>query len=156
MKEIGIVFEDRGKDALVTIQRHAACGDCGACHIGREQATMETLAKNPIAAEVGETVEVEMEFISVFKASFIAYGIPLIVFLIGSVIAYSLVELLKLDLDLVLTPFFAGISLMVLSYFVIQQLDKKGLFMGKYMPVITTVRTPIDKQKSAEEKRLGL
>ena len=155
MKEIGIIFENRGDDALVTIQRHAACGDCGACHIGREKATMETLAKNPIEAQVGQTVEVEMEFVSVFKASFIAYGIPLLVFLIGSIFGYLMVDFFQLNFDQVLTSFFTGIILMILSYFVIQQLDKKGIFHGKYMPTITSVITPIDCEKSAEEKILG-
>ena len=135
MKEIGIIFKNRGDDALVTIQRHAACGDCGACHIGREKATMETLAKNPIEAQVGQTVEVEMEFVSVF--------------------GYLMVDLFQLNFDQVLTSFFTGIILMILSYFVIQQLDKKGIFHGKYMPTITSVITPIDCEKSAEEKILG-
>lgn len=156
MKEIGVVFENQGSKALVTIQRHAACGDCGACHIGRDQATMEALAKNPIDAQVGETVEVEMEFVSILKASFIAYGLPLLFFIIGSILAYSVIELLKLDFDLVLTSFFSGIILMTLSYFIIQQLDKRGLFAGEYMPVITGLTTPIDCEKTPEEKRLGL
>ncbi len=155
MKEIGVIFENRGKEALVSIQRHAACGDCGACHIGQEKATMETLAQNPIKAQVGETVEVEMEFMSVFKAAFIAYGIPLLVFLIGSVLAYLMVDIFNLSLDQVLTSFFSGIILMTVSYFVIQQLDKKGVFRGKYMPIITTISTPIDCDMSIQEKMLG-
>lgn len=155
MKEIGIVFENRGREALVTIQRHAACGECGACHIGKDKATMETLAQNPIKAQVGETVEVEMEFISVFKAAFIAYGIPLLVFLMGSILAYLIVDIFTLSFDQVLTSFFSGIILMILSYFVIQQLDKKGVFHGKYMPTITNVVTPIDSKQSIQEKMLG-
>lgn len=155
MKEIGIVFENRGKEALVSIQRHAACGDCGACHIGQEKATMETLAQNPIKAQVGETVEVEMEFVSIFTAAFIAYGIPLLVFLIGSVVAYLMVDIFELSFDQVLASFFSGIVLMTFSYFVIQQLDKKGIFRGKYMPIITTVTTPIDCETSIQEKMLG-
>lgn len=155
MKEIGIVFENRGKEALVSIQRHAACGDCGACHIGQKKATMETLARNPIKAQVGETVEVEMEFVSIFKAAFIAYGIPLLVFLMGSVATYLMVDIFKLSFDQVLTSFFSGIILIILSYFVIQQFDKKGIFRGKYMPIITTITTPIDCETSIQEKMLG-
>jgi len=45
MKEIGIIVETKGETAKVAIQRHSACGDCGACHMSKEKSTMETIAK---------------------------------------------------------------------------------------------------------------
>jgi sigma-E factor negative regulatory protein RseC len=155
MKEIGIIKRQQGNDAVVSIKRHAACGDCGACHIGKDKESVETVAKNPIHAAVGETVEVEMEFVSVFRAAMICYGIPLLFFLIGSVLSYAMIAQLNLDMDQVLTPFFAGIFLLVVAYVGIRILDKKGLFKGRYMPVITNITTPFVENCSPAQKKMG-
>jgi sigma-E factor negative regulatory protein RseC len=155
MKEIGIIKRQQGNDAVVSIKRHAACGDCGACHIGKDKESVETVAKNPIHAAVGETVEVEMEFVSVFRAAMICYGIPLLFFLIGSVLSYALIGQLNLGLDPVLTPFFSGIVLLIVAYLGIRVLDKKGLFRSRYMPVITSITTPFVESCSPAQKKMG-
>lgn len=139
MKEIGIIIDTKGKTAQVAIQRHSACGDCGACHMSKATSTMETHALNPIFAKKGETVEVEMQFASVFKAASIMYGIPLVAFLIGSCFSYFLILNLGLNWDQNLVPFFSGIALLAVAYAVIKYFDKKGIFNSKYQPVITGI-----------------
>lgn len=139
MKEIGIVQTLKGKNAIVAIKRHAACENCGACHVGKEKMTMEATARNDAGAQIGDEVAVEMEFANVIKATSIMYGIPLIAFVIGCALGYFLA--LTMALDMVLVPFFSGIFLTVISYLVIRAFDKKGAFNAKYEPVITTVET---------------
>ncbi|WKY43003.1 SoxR reducing system RseC family protein [Eubacteriaceae bacterium ES2] len=155
MKEIGIIKNKQGNDAVVSIKRHAACGDCGACHIGKDKASVETVAKNPIHASIGETVEVEMAFVSVFRAAMICYGIPLLFFLIGSVLSYALIVQLNSSLDPVLTPFFSGIALLIVAYLGIRVLDKKGLFQSRYQPVITAITTPFVESCTPSQKKMG-
>lgn len=153
MKEIGIVQEIRGKKAQVVIKRHAACGDCGACQVGKEKMTMETMARNDAGAEVGNEVAVEMEFANVLKATSIMYGIPLIGFILGCAIGYFLAQAMKWDM--VLVPFFCGIVLVVVSYGVIRKLDKKGKFNSKYEPVITEIITAERVQLSGKDDGLS-
>ncbi len=139
MKEIGTVISASGPRAKVLINRHAACGDCGACQVGREKMVMETIAKNPAHAKPGDTVSVEMQFVSVLKASFIAYGLPLLGLLIGSLIGWYAAP--GLGMDQVLTSFFSGILLIAVIYGIIALCEKKGLFHTKYDPVITEIST---------------
>ncbi|KNZ42171.1 SoxR reducing system RseC family protein [Acetobacterium bakii] len=144
MKEVGIVKELRGKTAKVVIKRNTACGDCGACHVSKDQSTMEAIAQNPVGAREGETVEVEMRFASVFKAASIMYGIPLVAFLLGSSLSYFIIFNNGLSWDQNLVPFFSGIALMAVAYAGIKYFDKKGIFNSKYQPIITGI---IEKQE---------
>lgn len=137
MKEIGVVLKTSGKDAVVMIKRHAACGDCGACQVGKEKMTMETRAENAAGAKVGDEVTVEMEFSGVIKATSIAYGIPLIAFLIGCALGYPIAQ--TAGWDMVLTPFFCGIIMTVLAFLGIRLADRRGRFNSKYRPVVTEI-----------------
>lgn len=155
MKEIGTVKALRGNNAEVEIKRNAACGDCGACHVSKDQSVMLTTAKNPVNAKSGETVEVEMQFANVFVAAFIMYGIPLIAFILGSSAAYYLVGALSLKWDQVLTSFLAGICLTAIAYLVIRYFDNQGRFNSKYQPVIIAVIENIETISTPMEKRMG-
>lgn len=155
MKELGTVKELNGKNAVVEIKRNSACGDCGACHISKDQSIMLATAKNPINAKSGETVEVEMEFVNLFFAAFIMYGLPLIAFLIGTSFSYFLVDVLYPNWDQVLTSFLTGIFLTVITFLVIRFFDQKGRFKSKYQPIITRVVDISTTKKTPMESRMG-
>ncbi len=155
MKEIGTVKALKGKNAEIEIKRNAACGDCGACHISKDQSVMLTTANNPINAKIGETVEVEMEFANVFVAAFIMYGIPLVAFILGSSGVYFLVGVLNIGWDQVVTSFLAGLCLTAIVYFVIRKLDQKGLFNNKYQPMVTAIIEKNETKKTPMESRMG-
>lgn len=140
MKEIGIVSDIQGKKAQVIIQRSAACGDCGACQVGKNKLTMEANAVNFVGAQKGDQVEVEMSFVNVLKASLIIYGIPLIVFILGVVAGNYLPVQNQSDNPLI--SFIIGLSLMALSFIVIKIFDRKGVFSVKYEPHITNIIKP--------------
>lgn len=155
MKEIGTIKALQGNNAEVEIKRNSACGDCGACHVSKDQSVMLTIAKNSVGAKSGETVEVEMQFANVFVAAFIMYGIPLIAFILGSCVAYYLVGALSLAWDQVLTSFLTGISLTAIAYLVIRNFDRKGQFNSKYQPVIIAVVEQAEVISTPMEKRMG-
>lgn len=144
MKEVGIVRGQQGKKAQVSIQRHAACGDCGACHVGRDKMTMEATAYNGIGAKVGERVEVEMQFANVMKASMIAYGIPLVVFILGAVVGFYWINPRLGAGDSPIPAFIAGLVLTAISYIVIRILEKTGAFTKGYEPLITAILDKCD------------
>lgn len=144
MKEVGIVRQQQGKKARVSIQRHAACGDCGACHVGKDKMTMEALAYNEIGAEVGALVEVEMQFANVLKASMIAYGIPLVVFIAGAIFGYYLLNPMLGAGESPIPAFVTGIVLTAITYMAIRIMDNKGIFTKGYEPHITAILDSCD------------
>ena len=141
MQEYGTVEALQGSKARVVIKRHAACGDCGACQVGREKMTMETLADNTIGASAGDEVLVSMKFVNVIAATSIMYGIPLVGFLLGCGLGY--LAAIYFTLDQVLVPFFAGVLGIVIAYLGIRVADKRGAFHKKYEPVITEIVTKV-------------
>lgn len=155
MKEIGIIQETKNATAKVMIKRHAACGDCCACQVGKEKMTMETMANNPIQAKIGECVEVEMEFTNLFTAALIMYGMPLIAFIVGCMGLYYTIDFLKLSWDPVLVPFFTGILLTAITYGSIKIADKKGAFKSKYQPTIMKVVNEESIKKTPIESKMG-
>ena len=144
MKEVGIVQGQKGNKAKVSIQRHAACGDCGACHVGRDKMTMEATAYNGIGAKVGELVEVEMQFANVMKASMIAYGVPLMVFILGAVIGFYWINPIIGAGESPIPAFVSGLFLTAVSYMVIRILEKTGAFTNGYEPRITAILDKCD------------
>ncbi len=155
MKEIGTVKSLHGNNAEVEIKRNSACGDCGACHVSKDQSVMLTTAKNSVDAKTGETVEVEMQFANVFVAAFIMYGIPLLAFIFGSCVVYYLIGTFNIGWDQVLTSFITGICLTAVAYLVIRFFDKQGRFNSKYQPVIIAVVEKIETISTPMEKRMG-
>ncbi|MGI6109817.1 MAG: SoxR reducing system RseC family protein [Eubacteriaceae bacterium] len=137
MKEYGTVTAVHGKKADVVIARSAMCGECGACQIGKEHLTMQTTAENNANAHAGQQVAVEMEFTSVMKATAIAYGIPLVMMLVGGAIGWLAAP--GLGLDQVLTSFWTGVVFIAAAYLLIHLFEKKGMFNSKYKPVITEI-----------------
>ncbi len=137
MKEYGTVTAVHGRKAQVTIARSAMCGDCGACQVGRENLTMEASAENQAGAKPGDEVAVEMEFTNVMKATGIAYGIPLVMMLIGGALGWIFGP--GLGFDQVLASFWTGILFIAVSYIFIKKKKKRGAFKSKYNPVITEI-----------------
>ena len=82
LRQTGKVVELKGKLAVVRFQRSDACGHCNACfHFGSNEADIEI--DNSCDAGVGDIVAIELHSGSMFKASAIAYGIPLIGLILG-------------------------------------------------------------------------
>lgn len=137
MIEIGTVDSIIGKKAKVIIERSAMCGDCGACQVGKDKLTMETTVLNTVNAKVGDRVEVEMAFKNVLGASMIAYGIPLLFFIIGAMLS----SLFTGGVENPVISFISGLVLMAATFIVIKILDKKDAFSFTYEPQITNIIT---------------
>lgn len=71
--------------AKLKLKRHFACASCGKCATTCEEKYIIVEADNTIGAKVGDRVEVNMETVNVLKAAFIAYTIPLLALLLGTV-----------------------------------------------------------------------
>ncbi|MDD6045014.1 MAG: SoxR reducing system RseC family protein [Clostridia bacterium] len=83
LRQTGRVIELKNELAVVRFQRSDACGHCNACfHFGSTEADIEI--ENTCDAVVGDIVTIELHSGSMFKASAIAYGIPLIGLIVGA------------------------------------------------------------------------
>lgn len=77
--------------AEVAVTRTTACGgNCGNCESCIFQSEMKTLAKNLIDARPGQKVVIASKSSRIFGAAILVYVMPLLLFLIGYVVAYNL------------------------------------------------------------------
>ena len=131
LRTVGTVTEINGDKAKVVFKRSKACGDCHACvSFGSDQA--ETELQNTLGAKVGDRVSIELHSGSVFKASLIMYGIPLVALLAG-VLAGSFIN------DLCTAVF--GIGAAVIAFLIIRLLEPKFRKMGKFDPQMIEIVT---------------
>ena len=85
-KVYGTVKRIKGDRAFVSIKRDSMCGDsCASCNLCAMKDTVLNV-KNTKGAKVGDRVWVEMETGGLL-AAFLVYGAPVIIILIGIIIA---------------------------------------------------------------------
>ncbi|KXZ39440.1 positive regulator of sigma(E), RseC/MucC [Alkalithermobacter thermoalcaliphilus JW-YL-7 = DSM 7308] len=138
MKSLGIVINKEADIAYLKMQRHSACGSCGACKMGDEKSDIEIKAYNKIGAEIGDFVEVDMHVPNFMKAVFIVYTLPLISLLVGVVLGTKVLGQLGYN-NTETISLFIGIVLMSLTFLMIRINEKKIRQSGKYIPVITNI-----------------
>lgn len=87
MEEQGLVLENRGDEALVKITRHSLCSRCAQkcpmASMEHETDEIEVLVSNPVGAEKGQLVKIEMGEKSLVTASLLIYLVPVIFLIAG-------------------------------------------------------------------------
>jgi sigma-E factor negative regulatory protein RseC len=140
MKEIGRIIEVNNDTAKVLIARHAACGDCGACQVGRENLNMILTAENTINGNPGDTVEIELKTENFLFASFIMYGIPLLGLIIGLLGGYYSGGALGYDESKSqVIAAVSGLLILTMSYLGIRFNESKIKNMHKFKPVLIRI-----------------
>ncbi len=82
LKSIGRIVELNGSKAVVQFKRSKSCGDCKACpSFGKDEARVEI--DNSLNAKMGDMVELSLHAESMFFATLIIYGIPLVALMAG-------------------------------------------------------------------------
>lgn len=146
MKEIGRVIKVEDDQATVIIQRGTACGQCGACQVGRERLEMIMTADNNAGAQVGDEVEIDLENVNFLTAVALAYGFPLLALIIGIVGGYCGMLALGLsDKSAQVFGFLIGIAALASSYAVIKYKEKSISKIKKFKPVIVGIRAKDNK-----------
>ena len=132
MKQIGIIIQADTQTAVVQIKRATACGEnCGNCS-GCETTLQRVEVSNPIGAEVGQVVCIEMDDRYILFAAFIVYIIPLIMLFLGYGIGYFMWY--KESLAII-----SGLLLMILSFLILKRLDGRLKRSLKYQNKITKI-----------------
>ena len=91
---------------------------------------------NPIGAEIGERVEIELSDSKVLTAAFVVYVVPLVALFAGIGLVQLTLSHLK---NVEVLSAFAGISFMVLTFLFIRRADKARRESGKYEMTITKI-----------------
>ena len=87
-----MVISTQNDLATVLLVRSEACGSCpakSACH-ATSDGNMKMDVANPVAAEPGERVEIELQPSALVKASALAYMLPATIILVGAAMGWSL------------------------------------------------------------------
>lgn len=139
MNREGIVINEAGKNVVeVSILKHTACGDCGACSYGKENLNATVMADNKIGAKPGDKVELDLQDQNVLSAAFIAYVIPLIT-LVASISILNKVLGMFIASNVELIAALIGIALTAVVYVVIKSYDQKFADSKRFFPKVTRV-----------------
>jgi sigma-E factor negative regulatory protein RseC len=140
MKQTGVVVGLDGNIAKVKMQRHTACGDCGACQVSESQLKVILDAENTVGAKTGDFVEVDMETMDFLSAVVVVYLFPLISLIVGifagyyGFLALGFVDRTAQGLGAVI-----GILAAALTYLAIRSNENKIKDMKKYKPAISSI-----------------
>lgn len=130
------------KTAKLKMQRHSACASCGKCQtLSSESKEILVEVDNSIGAKQGDHVEVNMENMNVLKATALAYVVPLIFLLVGTIVSYFMLDMIISSQGIIveLISGIIGIMLMLLSYVILKKNDSKFRDSRKFIPVITKI-----------------
>lgn len=143
MNQQGYIIEIvDNKTAKLKMQRHSACASCGKCQtLSSESKEILVEVDNSIGAKQGDHVEVNMENMNVLKATALAYAVPLIFLLVGTIVSYFMLDMIISTQGIIveLISGIIGIMLMLLSYVILKKNDSKFRDSRKFIPVITKI-----------------
>jgi len=138
MREKAIVVGNKKNRAQVEIRRSTACEGCKGCSVGREGKPIRVWAKDPIGARVGQNVEIELSATTFLSATLIAYGVPLLAFLLGIGLGFKVSEVLKIS---TVEPFafLIGFGLMSFSFLIIHFFTSREEISKRYSSRIVRI-----------------
>lgn len=126
------VFEGMAK---VKASRHSDCENCGSCP-GSNAIIVEAL--NPVGAQIGQLVAIEVKQVNMLKAAFIVYMLPLVAAVVG-VFAGTYLAAAKMVADPMWYQIGGGIVAFGLSLGYIRYFDRNARTNDKMRPVITRI-----------------
>ena len=125
--------------AKLKLKRHSACASCGKCATTSEEKDIIVEVDNTIGAKVGDKVEVNMETVNVLKAAFIAYAIPLVALLLGTVGTFYSLKAVNVTSNVEFISGVVGLIFTFISFLILRKNDKKFRDSKEYIPVVTRV-----------------
>ena len=139
MEEVGVVTETDGITAKVVVQKKGACEGCTTGTCESTDNGMEIEAVNTIKAQPGQTVRVSIGAYSYLKSSMIAYGMPLVFFIGGTILGKDLGEKHLVGYNSDLTAAIAGFTALIISLFIIKLISGRLASKKEYRPYIEEI-----------------
>lgn len=150
MLESGIIMQIKDKTMMVEFERNEMCAKCGACQHGQKQAMLMEVQRIGDAA-IGDKVQVQLPEKTLLKASFIAYGIPLVLLIAGLIGGSYLAQALELSINPDHCAALCGLGLAALSFVIIRLTEKKRGESGVYAPRVVSIEKGCLHARKAEE-----
>lgn len=125
--------------AKLKLKRHSACASCGKCATTSEEKDIIVEVDNTIGAKVGDRVEVNMESVNVLKAAFIAYTIPLVALLLGTVGTFYFLKVTSITKNIEIISGLVGLIFTFTSFLILKKNDKKFRDSKEYIPIVTRI-----------------
>ena len=138
MLESGIIMQIMENTMMVEFERSEMCAKCGACQHGQKQAMLMEVQRIGDAA-IGDKVQVQLPERTLIKASFIAYGIPLLMLLAGLIGGEYAAKALSLPGNADHYAALLGIGLAALSFLVIRLTERRRGESGNYAPRVVSI-----------------
>ena len=143
MKERARVIKNKNGQSLVQIIRTSACSHCDEkCMLAddsHEVEEMEVLVNDPIGAEVGSMVELEMGTKPILFSAFIVYLLPLVAIIAGYFAGSSVLNIFFANSEI--AGILGSIISFFLSFLILRAFDKKAGSKSYFHPEITRVIT---------------
>ncbi|WP_434797469.1 SoxR reducing system RseC family protein [Terrisporobacter vanillatitrophus] len=128
------------RTAKMIMQRHSACASCGKCSkLSSECQDLVVEVDNFIGAKKGDRVEVSMESVKVLKATMLAYLVPLMFLLVGTILTYYILNLIKFSGSIEVISGVVGLICTGISYLLLKRNDNKFKQSRQYIPKITKI-----------------
>ncbi len=128
------------RTAKMIMQRHSACASCGKCtKLSSECQDLVVEVENSIGAKTGDRVEVSMESVKVLKATMLAYLVPLIFLLVGTILKYYILDLIKFSGPIEVISGVVGLICTGISYLLLRKNDAKFKQSRQYIPKVTKI-----------------
>ena len=127
--------------AKLQLKRYSACASCGKCATTSEEKDIIVEVDNAIGAKVGDRVEVDMETVNVLKAAFMAYTIPLLALLIGTIGSFYILKLINITNNIEVLSGGIGIVFTFIAFLILKKNDRKFRNSKEYIPIVTRIIT---------------
>lgn len=128
------------RTAKMIMQRHSACASCGKCSkLSSECQDLVVEVDNSIGAKKGDHVEVSMESVRVLKATLLAYLVPLMFLLVGTILTYYILDLIKFSGPTEVISGVVGLICTFISYLLLRKNDDKFKQSRQYIPKVTKI-----------------
>ncbi|MBF0176995.1 MAG: SoxR reducing system RseC family protein [Magnetococcales bacterium] len=151
MREQARVFALDGQHALVVGQKQRGCGTCpqeagcSTLSLGGGNKEVHVRALNPIGAEVGDLVTLEISNRHFLRSSFLVYVVPVLVLFCGGFLFQSIGSRLGLAAsDAEALGGGAGMLCFGLFFFWLKQRNKRLEKRGAGVPTIVEIAHPLE------------
>lgn len=140
MAQLGQVEEVENDHIFVKVIREGACAHCRMCTSGVNEGKECIIeAVNKCGAEVGDTVEIDVQANFFLRATAIMYGIPLIAMIVGISISLIITKGLEMEYADAISAF-VGVTFTALAYLGINKRERNNKNI-KYIPIAISKET---------------
>jgi len=140
LEEEGIVTEITEDRAVVAVTGGGACDHCPSASVCKGDGDQRTItAVNPLHAKEGDRVRVVMHSQMYLKGTVIVYGLPMVLFIAGSLLGKYLADHYFQNWNADLMAAGVGTCLLVLSFGLAKLWSKSVEGNEDYLPVIEKI-----------------